>query len=590
MKKIFGGVLLVLGGVIVAATAPSLPARAGVNDFTISDYKIEYHLSKDAEGRSVLKTTERITAEFPNFDQNHGIERAIPKSYDKHPTSLSIDAVTNGSSEVLNYTTYDSNGNLVVRIGDADRYVQGRQVYRITYTQRDVTRYFADVNADEFYWDTNGVEWRVPIQSLSIKLVLDDKLVSALNGSRACYQGINESNAMCAITQSGNEFEASASNLGPGQNLTMAFGFAPQTFAPYQQSPFEIFFKYALIVWFVLIGLSVGLIIWLTVRWSRLSSRKKEIGTIIPEYIPPSDASVTTSASLLSTPRSIFAAQLLDFAVRHYIKIYETNKKILLWNNKDYEIEVTKDVSSLTAEEQEILNDIFGGSAAVGSRLALSSLKGNNSVYMSTLDNDKKLKTLIRGAYGLREKNPEQSRWFKRAGITLLVLAILSFNPGLLVASIVAFVAGATLWPLTDKGLALSRYLEGLKMYIGVAETERLKMLQSPEGAEKVGGVDPNNKKQLVKLYERVLPYATLFGQEKEWGKQLGDLYESTGKNPGWYSSTNHALFNAAALNAALGSFSTAASYSAASSSSSGGSSGGGSSGGGGGGGGGGGW
>lgn len=590
MKKIFGGVLLVLGGVIVAATAPSLPARAGVNDFTISDYKIEYHLSKDAEGRSVLKTTERITAEFPNFDQNHGIERAIPKSYDKHPTSLSIDAVTNGSSEALNYTTYDSNGNLVVRIGDADRYVQGRQVYRITYTQRDVTRYFADVNADEFYWDTNGVEWRVPIQSLSIKLVLDDKLVSALNGSRACYQGINESNAMCAITQSGNEFEASASNLGPGQNLTMAFGFAPQTFAPYQQSPFEIFFKYALIVWFVLIGLSVGLIIWLTVRWSRLSSRKKEIGTIIPEYIPPSDASVTTSASLLSTPRSIFAAQLLDFAVRHYIKIYETNKKILLWNNKDYEIEVTKDVSSLTAEEQEILNDIFGGSAAVGSRLALSSLKGNNSVYMSTLDNDKKLKTLIRGAYGLREKNPEQSRWFKRAGITLLVLAILSFNPGLLVASIVAFVAGATLWPLTDKGLALSRYLEGLKMYIGVAETERLKMLQSPEGAEKVGGVDPNNKKQLVKLYERVLPYATLFGQEKEWGKQLGDLYESTGKNPGWYSSTNHALFNAAALNAALGSFSTAASYSAASSSSSGGSSGGGSSGGGGGGGGGGGW
>lgn len=590
MKKIFGGVLLVLGGVIVAATAPSLPARAGVNDFTISDYKIEYHLSKDAEGRSVLKTTERITAEFPNFDQNHGIERAIPKSYDKHPTSLSIDAVTNGSSEVLNYTTYDSNGNLVVRIGDADRYVQGRQVYRITYTQRDVTRYFADVNADEFYWDTNGVEWRVPIQSLSIKLVLDDKLVSALNGSRACYQGINESNAMCAITQSGNEFEASASNLGPGQNLTMAFGFAPQTFAPYQQSPFEIFFKYALIVWFVLIGLSVGLIIWLTVRWSRLSSRKKEIGTIIPEYIPPSDASVTTSASLLSTPRSIFAAQLLDFAVRHYIKIYETNKKILLWNNKDYEIEVTKDVSSLTAEEQEILNDIFGGSAAVGSRLALSSLKGNNSVYMSTLDNDKKLKTLIRGAYGLREKNPEQLRWFKRAGITLLVLAILSFNPGLLVASIVAFVAGATLWPLTDKGLALSRHLEGLKMYIGVAETERLKMLQSPEGAEKVGGVDPNNKKQLVKLYERVLPYATLFGQEKEWGKQLGDLYESTGKNPGWYSSTNHALFNAAALNAALGSFSAAASYSAASSSSSGGSSGGGSSGGGGGGGGGGGW
>lgn len=590
MKKVFGGVFLAVLGLILGLVTLSGSAQASVNNFYISDYKIDYHLTRDSESRSVLETTELITAEFPNFDQNHGIERAIPKSYDKHPTSVSVTSVTNALGEGLNYTTYDSNDNLVVRIGDADRYVHGQQTYQIKYTQRDVTKYFADVNADEFYWDTNGTEWAVPIKKLVVRLFVDDALTGALNGNKACYVGAAGSTQLCILSQKKGEFGVTAANLSAGENATIAIGFKPQTFAVYQESLFSKIFRIVIVVWGVLVAVGVGLVVWLSVRWSRLSSRKRELGSIIPEYIPPSEASVTTSASLLSTPRSVFASQLLDFAVRHYIKIYETNKKVLLWNSKDYEIEIVKDIGSLTDEEEEILNDIFSNQTAVGSRLALSSLKGNNSVYMSTLDNDKKLKALIRGSYGLRQKNPEHSKWFTRTGVVLLVFAVLFLNPGLLIASIAAFIAGATLWPLTDKGLALSRYLEGLKMYIGVAETERLKMLQSPDGAEKVGGVDPNDKKQLIKLYERLLPYATLFGQEKEWGKQLGDLYESTGKNPSWYNSTNHALFNAAALNTALGGFSQAANYSAASSSSSGGSSGGGSSGGGGGGGGGGGW
>jgi uncharacterized membrane protein YgcG len=219
----------------------------------------------------------------------------------------------------------------------------------------------------------------------------------------------------------------------------------------------------------------------------------------------------------------------------------------------------------------------------------MSSLQNNTSVYMSTLDNEKKLKELVRGGYGLRTKNEQQSRRFNRTGWVLLVVAILTLNPFILVAAISAFIAGYTLWPFTDKGLALYRYIQGLKMYISVAEEERLKMLQSPEGAQKTpAGTDPKDPKQLVHLYERVLPYAILFGQEKQWNAQLGKYYESVGAKPDWYSS--NAAFNAAAFGSAMNSFSSASSYTSASSSSSGGSSGGGSSGGGGGGGGGGGW
>jgi len=115
-------------------------------------------------------------------------------------------------------------------------------------------------------------------------------------------------------------------------------------------------------------------------------------------------------------------------------------------------------------------------------------------------------------------------------------------------------------------------------------------MLQAPETAEKVGGVSKESPEKLVKLYEKVLPYAILFGQEKEWGAQLGRYYESLQQQPDWYAGNSNAAFTAVAMSSALSSFNTATSYTSASSSSGGGSGGGGSSGGGGGGGGGGGW
>jgi hypothetical protein len=43
-------------------------------------------------------------------------------------------------------------------------------------------------------------------------------------------------------------------------------------------------------------------------------------------------------------------------------------------------------------------------------------------------------------------------------------------------------------------------------------------MLQSPEGAERV---DVDDQAQLVKLYERLLPYAVIFGIEREWSEEL---------------------------------------------------------------------
>ena len=136
--------------------------------------------------------------------------------------------------------------------------------------------------------------------------------------------------------------------------------------------------------------------------------------------------------------------------------------------------------------------------------------------------------------------------------------------------------------PYEPKGVELRDYLLGLSEYIRLAEADRLKYLQSPQGAERTP-VDSTSTDQVLKLNERLLPYAILFGLEKQWTAELGRYYEQTGTQPGWYS--GQGTFNAVIFASGISSLSTsvASSFSA----STGGSAGGVSSGGGGGGGGG---
>lgn len=152
----------------------------------------------------------------------------------------------------------------------------------------------------------------------------------------------------------------------------------------------------------------------------------------------------------------------------------------------------------------------------------------------------------------------------------------------IVVAGLICVVIGGLVSrrPLTAAGAEARDHLKGLKEFIEWAEADRIRMLQSPGGAERVP-VDVNDPRQMLKLYETLLPYAVVFGQEKEWAAQLAVMY-GPDVVPYWYVGTHG--FDASSFSSAIGSLSATA---ASSSSTTGGSSGGGSAGGGGGGGGG---
>ena len=566
---------------LVVLFSPKAHAAANVNNFSIKDFQIDYYLSKDDQGNSTLKTVETIRALFPTYDQNHGLIRDIPDSYDNHSTHLHVNSVVDETGGSIPYSSYDYNDNLELKIGSANYYVHGLNSYVITYTQKNVTKFFSNTNDDEFYWDTNGTGWPVPIDSLSVRLHLDNKVTPLLTHQQSCYQGVSGSTETCDIIPTNDGFTASASNLNPNENMTLAVGFKAHSFAVYKMTQAEKFGLLWLLVFVATLPLAALIVIFLAVRCNRQTYRKKEMKTIIPQYLPPKDVSVSVAGTISRLQSSIFSAQLVDFAVRGYIKIYQTSEKAL-FHSANYELEIVKDIDDLKDEEKEILTDIFS-TTTVGSRLDMSSLKNNNSIRRKLMDNPKKLKKDIAGAYGLKAKDDKKSGWFKKLSIVLFILSLATLSPWMLAAAITSLVLGITLRPLTDEGLELAIYLRGLEMYIQVAEEDRLRMLQSPKGALHIAApIDTNNKRQLIKLYEKVLPYAVLFGQEKQWNKQLGQYYQAVNVTPIWFVGNGN-TFDAAAFSTAISTFSqTSSSY--------GGAAGGGASGGGGGGGGGGGW
>ncbi len=584
MKRLILGILIA-GSLLVGSGQSAFAAQT--DNFTITKFDAEYSLGRDAGNHSTLAATWRITAHFPP-NQNRGIAPIFVKNYDGHSTSFSLKSVTDERGVSLKHSW---NGN-ELRIGDKDTYVRGEKTYIIKFTQRDVTKHYAGTGKDEFYWDVIGNEWRVPMENVRVSMKLDRSLQAAQRGELFCYVGRYGSTKRCDVSGDRGETVTNVSRLNRREGITMAVGFNSGTFAEYQESLIERLIKIWAMVQIPASILAVILMIWCGWRYRRLFGRKNELKPIPPEYLPPNQASVLASAYILKKYDALIVkgsakvAQLLDLAVRHYIKLYEVKKASFL-RSAQYEIEIVKDLKELRPEESEVVRDMFGSSIPnPGQRLNLKKLQNSMSYAARTRDDDRNLKNLVCGKYGLCEQKSVNKRIVQKWAMGVGVIGVLLLSPLLLAVAAILFALSFG-WSLTDEGLALRRYLAGLKMYIGVAEAERLQMLQSPEGAEKVK-VDAADEKQLVKLYERVLPYAVLFGQEKEWSVQLGKYYEQVGEQPDWYS--GQGAFNAAAFAAGMNSLSSVASSASDYSSTSGGSTGGGFVGGGGGGGGGGGW
>ncbi|HEX7483613.1 MAG TPA: DUF2207 domain-containing protein [Candidatus Saccharimonadales bacterium] len=581
--------ILIFLAAMTFAAIPT-PTHAGPNDFTFTSFDADYYLSKDTEGRSTLAVTETLVAEFPSINQNHGIERAIPTKYDNHPLSLSIKSVTDIGKSPLAYTTYTSNDNTILRIGDADSYVHGTQAYVINYTLRDVT--ITQNSSQEFFWNINGTQWQQPFSVVSARIHLDPSIAVTFDKRTICYTGNQGSTAKnCEIDVVGETITVTSTGpLQPAENLSVAIGFTPNTFTAYVTPPTP--------VWVYILAVIAGVFVLITQiiapiwllryayrTWKKYGTDVKGRGTIIPEYSKPANHSMLDNSVALNetvTPTAI-SATFIDLAIRGYLMFTDKGKALLQSNV--FELTIVKPVTDVTADEKEVLQLLFS-SLEVGTTASTKKYRPSASQKMTKIQ-ESTYSNMI--SQNLFVDNIAETKKLKMWGLIFTIVSFFIFGIISFIAGVITLIFVSKMPARTADGTMLRDHLLGNKLYMQVAETDRIRTLQSVTGAERI---DTTDGKQVVKLYEKLLPLAVIFGIEKEWTKQFPAV--ASDYQPSWYSTSNGNLFNAALLGASLNSFSTTLEYSTFAAPSSGASGGsgfsGGSSGGGGGGGGGGGW
>lgn len=563
--------------------------HAGVNDFDIALFEADYRLSRTEPGYARMEVTERLVVNFPDFNQNHGILRALPQTYADMPLNLSIQSVTDADGRPYGYETYSEGGHLVLRIGDPDTYALGQTVYLIDYALSNPVTFYDE--HDELFWNTNGNQWPQAFAEVVARLHVPAELASSLQDRQLCYAGPQGSTAQdCLISREvdgqGNvTITASAQDLSAYENLSFVAAWDKGTFTP---DPWPG--RWERLRWIIGGLIPAAALAEMTRRWYRYGRDPSGRGVIVPQYVPPDNIGPLEADTVLNErlrTESVSAA-LIDLARRGYLSIHEISKKKLIGSKTDYELVRTEKSTGLSQSDQAVLNFVFKDGAA-GQRIKLAEQANKLYSGVQKLRSDLP-KDMAKAGYFRHDPNSTRTRYYVAGGLlAILPFFIIGFAPwlalGLVAGGIIVLIFAGQMPARTKQGVELRDYLLGLKDYIGLAEQERIRFHQSPEGIKQYG--DPAKPEAKIKIFETLLPFAMLFGMEKDWAKQFEHLYKQP---PEWYSGSR--TFSALHLANSVGGIQAQATraFTAPSSSGSSGFSGGGGSGGGGGGGGGGGW
>lgn len=534
--------LLVAVALAAAPVAGASAAPRGVDDFSFDSFAGDYTLDLDSSGRAVMRVVETIVAVFPP-NQNRGIIRAIPIIDGEVPLDLEMSSITDENGTPWYYERDDYDGFAEFALG-TDEYLTGRTTFVLSYTVHDPIRRYDGTGPDEFYWDINGNGWAQTFDTVSAHVEVGPALAAALTGEHACFLGYYGTDDGCTLTAQGGGFDTSVGPVGPYNTLTVGIAFDGGTVVqpqlPRDSWIVQLAPKVLLGLMFLWLALAVLLRV---VVW-----REPPSGTIIAQYSPPDDSDLLLDANVVKRQPAGLPALFVDFAVRGLVRVVDHKPgEPNVSARRRFSLElVTAD--GATARELSVLVMLFGASLTAGERVRPGKLDADTGASLYALTATTSATAL---SSGLRSK--PASRWSKllvrASGVTMIAFVavgawaiwkdVLEGNvvwPGV-VGIIVAIAIPSVLAAparLTRRGAQLRDYLLGMKLYLTVAEEERLRMLQSPEGALRVAtlGKHSTDKEAVVKLYERLLPYAVLWGVEDQWVSTLQAVYADA--TPAW--------------------------------------------------------
>lgn len=486
----------------------------------LTEEKIQlFQIDLTLEENTDIRIQEEIHYYFPL--PRHGIYRTIPINKRdrgnalKTPTRIKINSVryypsSNPSSVSTSYEKETDFGKQVnIKIGDADKTIQGAYIYVIDYTVKNGINYFDD--HDELYWNIIGTGWTVPVEKVQATINLPGKIENTV-----CYTGrYGEKGSNCEFTPLSDTSLSLSSKetLSSNEAVTIAVAMPKGSVEDVREAEEVRIRSVNTIGLFSL--LLIPIFFFLIFR--KIKSPKL---TIIPHYTPPKEINPLMSGYLLSkgipSPK-VITAEIINLAVNGYIEIEQIDRKEYVLRKINSE----KAISPVSS--QLLLDALFSSSNEINTKKKTSSLGTEaKNIWDQTKRDTEALNYIDNKKTNISTLIVVFAVIFFIASMTgIPFLAMMGFGIAgttILLTSVIIFVMSFLLDSRTEEGNKVYYELQGLKMYINTAEKHRIEFHNDPK---KYRGV-----------FEKLLPYAILFGLEKKWIKEFEDIYT---EQPDWY-------------------------------------------------------
>jgi hypothetical protein len=493
--------------------------------------RFDSDMAIQADGSLLVTETIRVRAEGSNI--RRGIYRDFPTRYsDRYGNRVRVafellGVERNGQSEPY-FTERLSNGVRVNTGNDTFLPTPGDFTFTIRYRTTRQLGFFSE--HDELYWNVTGLGWSFPIDEVHANVSLPTPVASSslrLDGYTG-RGGERGKDYQASVETAGIALFQTTRILEPREGLTIAIGFpkgivsAP---AGLQRTGWFLRDNGGVLV--ALVGL-VLLGLYYLRRWAQVGVDPPS-GSIFPHYQPPEGFAPGELRMLrrMDNDQRCFSADVVDMAVRGYLQIHQGSGR---------------DGWRLVREPHASLDMLSASQRALATHL----FKDGDAIELKNTE-----ATRVSGAIAAHAAEMSKRlkpRYFKSNGSTVVVGVIVSLLVGLVAvllsggngipSMIVLAVLGLVMhlvfaWLLkapTREGRKRLDEIEGLRMYLRVAERDELESLRGP-------GQPPTLD---AKRYEALLPFAMALEVEEAWTRKFTAAVGAAvaqQSSPGWYHS-----------------------------------------------------
>jgi len=539
---------------VASAVTPAGPAPLAAQERILS-YDSEIRILPDG----AMEVEERIRVRAEGNQIRRGIYRDFPTRYeDRYGNRVRVEFTVLGverDGETEPWFTESLSNGVRLNTGNDD-FLPVPAEYTLTLRYRTDRQLGFFESWDELYWNAIGAGWAFPIERGETIVRLPEPVpVEAMSAEAYTGRPGTRGNAYVAeILEPGVARYRLTEGLGPREAFTIVLTFPKGVIPePTQTERASRFFSDNVGVFAGLLGL-LGFLLFTISRWRKLG-RDPAPGIIIARY-DPSPGFTPAGVRFLTRmgyDARCFSSDVLDLAVTGHLEI--TRDKGFL--KDEWQLHRTHGgvEAELPQSQRTLLRGLFPGG------IPTITLKNTNATVLSA----------AREAHKKALSKHYSPKYFKRNGGTLAIAFVIAVGSSLVafalsggfgIAAIVAMavvmgvgllVFGYLIKAPTVEGRKLLDEIEGLELYLTVAEREDLARVSGPEadahsaadggpgwsGAATSGEVVAPPSVDADR-FEMLLPYAVALGVEEAWTEKftlaVGEAAATAAtQSIGWY-------------------------------------------------------